>query len=144
MRSSVDKAEDVLVKIDRCSMLNSLEVRSPFLDKNVIDFAFEKVPSMLKVASNDRKILLKRLARRVLPREFDYDRKQGFSTPLASWMKKGPWRDVVHDTLLSQHCFFDKEIIRDMLNGLDSKRGNSERLFCLVLFELWRRNYNVN
>ena len=137
-------AEDVLVKIDRCSMLNSLEVRSPFLDKNVIDFAFEKVPSMLKVASNDRKILLKRLARRVLPREFDYDRKQGFSTPLASWMKKGPWRDVVHDTLLSQHCFFDKEIIRDMLNGLDSKRGNSERLFCLVLFELWRRNYNVN
>jgi asparagine synthase (glutamine-hydrolysing) len=136
-------AEDILVKIDRCSMLNSLEIRAPFLDKNVINFAFGRVPSSLKVTLNDRKILLKQLGRRLLPEKFDFDRKQGFSIPLESWMRNGPWRDVVHDTLLSQHCFFDKEIIKNMLSGLDSGRGNSERLFCLVLFELWRSEYNV-
>jgi len=136
--------EDVLVKIDRSSMLNSLEVRAPFLDRNIIDFAFEKVPTSLKVTTNDRKILIKKFARRVLPENFDFERKQGFSVPLEYWMKSGPWRDILNDTLLSQQCLFDKRFIRNMIKSLDSGRNNSERLFCLLLFELWKNEYSVS
>ena len=68
-------AEDILVKVDRASMLNSLEVRAPLLDYRLIEFAFGKVPTHLKATHRDRKILLKRLASRVLPPEFDKKRK---------------------------------------------------------------------
>ena len=86
-------AEDILVKVDRASMLNSLELRSPFLDYRVIEFAFGEVPSILKTTTSERKIILKRLADRLLPPEFDKQRKQGFSIPLKEWLKDGPWRD---------------------------------------------------
>ena len=56
-------SEDILVKVDRASMANSLEMRAPFLDKKIIEFSFGKVPSYLKASCNDRKILLKKLAK---------------------------------------------------------------------------------
>ena len=77
-------AEDILVKADRASMLNSLELRAPLLDHRIIEFAFGRVPSHLKATPTSRKVLLKRLAGRLLPREFDQNRKQGFSIPLMS------------------------------------------------------------
>ena len=136
--------EDVLVKIDRSSMLNSLEIRAPFLDKEIIDFSFGKIPSSLKVSKNDRKILLKQFAKTILPESFDFNRKQGFSVPLEHWMKGGPWRDILHDVLLSQKCFFEKKFISHMINSLDLGRDNSERLFCLLFFELWRIEHGVS
>lgn len=137
-------ADCILVKVDRASMLNSLEVRAPLLDYRVIEFAFGKVPSHLKATQRDKKILLKRLAARVLPPEFDQQRKQGFSIPLAEWLKDGPYREIFWDTLSSVDCMFDSETIRGLLKGQDQGRSNSERLFALVLFELWRKNYNIS
>lgn len=84
--------EDILVKVDRASMLNSLEVRAPLLDYRLIEFAYGKVPSYLKATADSRKVLLKRLTAKVLLPEFlDRHRKQGFSVPLASWLHNGPW-----------------------------------------------------
>ena len=91
--------EDILVKVDRASMLNSLEVRSPFLDVSVIEFAFGEVPSHLKATPKDRKIILKKLAARLLPGTFDLKRKQGFGAPLKSWLRTGPWRQLFEDVL---------------------------------------------
>lgn len=136
-------AEDILVKVDRASMLNSLEIRAPLLDYRLIEFAFGKVPSYLKATQQDKKILLKRLTARVLPPEFDRQRKQGFSIPLASWLKTGPFRDLFHEVLLDAGCLFDRDSVRGLLNGQDRGRSNSERLFALVLFELWRREYAI-
>lgn len=136
-------AEDILVKVDRASMLNSLELRAPLLDYRIIEFAFGKVPTYLKATVNQRKILLKKLAARVLPSEFDRERKQGFSIPLPDWLKVGPWRDFFHDVLLDGQCPFDKAAVTGLLHGQDQGRGNSERLFGLVLFELWRREYQI-
>jgi len=136
--------EDILVKVDRASMLNSLEVRSPLLDYRIIDFAFGKVPSQLKATRNDKKILLKRLTARVLPPEFDRHRKQGFSIPLAAWLKGGWFRDLFHSVLLDQNCIFDRKIVTQLLNGQDRGLSNSERLFTLVLFELWRKEYKIS
>ena len=138
-------AEQILVKVDRASMLNSLEVRAPLLDFRLIEFAFGKVPSRLKATAGSRKILLKKLAARVLPREFDQQRKQGFSIPLASWLQSGPWKAFFRETLLgSDNTLFDRKEVSRLLAGQATGRVNSERLFALVLFELWRREYQIS
>jgi len=137
-------AEDILVKVDRASMLNSLEVRAPFLDYRLVEFAFGKVPSNLKATVHDKKILLKRLAARVLPAEFDRQRKQGFSIPLPTWLKGGPFRELFQDVLSGPDVIFDRRTVSDLWRGQDRGRSNSERLFALVLFELWRREYRVS
>jgi len=137
-------AEDILVKVDRASMLNSLEIRAPFLDVRLIEFAFSRVPSHLKATVSDKKLLLKLLAKRVLPSEFDRQRKQGFSIPLADWLKAGPFRELFWDTLTSADTVFDSSTIEDLLNGQDRGRKNGERLFALVQFELWRKMYGAS
>ena len=138
-------AEDILVKVDRASMLNSLEVRAPMLDHRLIEFAFGKVSSQQKATAHGRKLLLKKLAARILPPEFDWQRKQGFSIPLGSWLRAGPWNAFFRDTLLgSDDTVFDRSVVSRLLAGQARGGGNSERLFALVLFELWRREYRIS
>ncbi len=137
-------ADDLLVKVDRTSMLNSLEIRSPMLDRELVEFAFGRVPSHLKVSDGNKKILLKKLAARILPPQFDRHRKQGFSIPLGDWLARGPYRDLFHDVLHDPSCIFDRSTVTDLLRGQDKGRYNGERLFALVQFELWRRQYNVS
>jgi asparagine synthase (glutamine-hydrolysing) len=137
-------AEDILVKVDRASMLNSLEVRAPFLDYRLIEFAFNRVPSHLKATANNKKILLKKLTQRVLPPEFDRKRKQGFSIPMATWLKQGPFRDLFYDVLLSKDIIFNPKMVQTLLKRQDQGYNNSERLFALVQFELWRKVYNTH
>lgn len=136
-------AEDILVKVDRASMLNSLEIRAPLLDVRLLEFAFGRVPARLKTTPRQRKILLKRLAAKVLPPQFDQQRKQGFSIPLAAWLGGGEWRDCFNSVLLDAHCVFDGRTVRRLLAGQQRGRRNQERLFALVLFELWRRDYGM-
>ncbi len=136
-------AEDCLVKIDRSSMLNSLEVRAPMLDCNMIEFAFSKVPSNLKNNSKEKKILLKLLASKILPKTFDKNRKQGFSIPIDNWLKNGPFKDLFWDTLNSKNCIFDRKIVQNLFQGQDKRGFNGERLFALVQFELWKKAYGT-
>jgi len=97
----------------------------------------------LKATAHEKKILLKRLTERVLPPEFDRQRKQGFSIPLAAWLKAGPFRNLFHEVLLDSRCLFDTRTVRGLLDGMDRGRSNGERLFALVMLELWRREYQV-
>lgn len=136
-------AEDILVKVDRASMLNSLELRAPFLDYRIIEFAFGRVPSLLKTSVNQRKILLKKMTKRLLPPEFDQQRKQGFSIPLSDWLKRGPWRDYFQEILTDNQCLFDNKTVSRLLRSQDRGLNNQERLFGLVMFELWRREYRI-
>jgi asparagine synthase (glutamine-hydrolysing) len=136
-------AEDILVKVDRASMLNSLEVRAPFLDHRVIEFAFGRVPTRLKTTVSDKKIILKQLCEKLLPPEFDRQRKQGFSIPLAHWLKGGEMRELFYDILERSDGLFDQKTVAGLLRGQDRGRGNSQRLFALVMFEIWRREYEV-
>lgn len=135
--------EDILVKVDRASMLNSLEVRAPFLDHRIVEFAFGKVPSRLKADGPSKKVILKKLAARLLPPQFDHQRKQGFSVPLASWLRTSPWRQFARDVLLAPGAFFNQRSVLALLKGQDRGRSNSERIFGLLMFELWRSEYNV-
>jgi asparagine synthase (glutamine-hydrolysing) len=138
-------SDDILVKVDRASMLNSLEVRAPLLDYRIIDFAFGKVPSSLKATVRNRKILLKQLARRVLPPEFDHNRKQGFCIPLALWLRKNPWHSFFREVLLdSADSPFNRKFVAALLDSHIKGYANSERLFALAFFELWRKEYRVS
>jgi asparagine synthase (glutamine-hydrolysing) len=138
-------AEDILVKVDRASMLNSLEVRAPMLDFRLIEFAFGKVPSHLRATATSRKVLLKKLTARLLPPAFDQHRKQGFSIPLALWLQSGSWFSFFRDVLLgSDNALFSHKVVGELLDGQARGRANSERLFALVMFELWRREYQVS
>jgi len=135
--------DDILVKVDRSSMLASLEVRAPWLDHRLIDFAFGRVPDRLRATSRERKILPRRLGARLLPPKMDLRRKQGFSLPLDAWFKGG-WGDFVRDVLTGADTrLFSQSALQDLLEGQRNGRSNTARLFSLTMFELWRRHYGV-
>lgn len=135
--------EDILVKVDRASMLNSLEVRSPLLDHKIIEFAFKRIPSAQKATINGRKIFLKQFAASILPPEFDMVRKQGFTMPISEWLKRGEYCDLFKEVLYSRECIFDRHVIEKMFAGLNYGQAHGERLFALGVFEIWRRTYDV-
>jgi len=133
--------DDLLVKVDRASMLTSLEVRAPFLDRSVVEFAFRDVPDALKADGTNLKILPKRLAARLFPPEFDLKRKQGFSLPLKSWFQ-GSWGNFVRE-ILRESPYYDWPAVESLIRGETEGRNNSHRLYSLVFFELWRREYGM-
>jgi asparagine synthase (glutamine-hydrolysing) len=137
--------EDILVKVDRASMLNSLEVRAPLLDYRLIEFAFGKVPSILKATKNTRKVLLKLLTSKLLPSDFDQQRKQGFSIPITTWLKQDQWNSFFKNILFeTDNSLFDRKVVKDIFNNLSQCDANGERVFSIVFFELWRKEYNIN
>jgi asparagine synthase (glutamine-hydrolysing) len=135
--------DDILVKVDRASMLCSLEIRAPFLDHRVVEFAFGKVPDRFRADGSRRKILPRLLAERLLPPEFDAVRKRGFTLPLADWFR-GDWGTFFESTLLSAPKeFLDPGVVSDLIRRQRSGFSNVDRLFGLAMLELWRREYNV-
>jgi len=137
---------DILHKVDRSSMLNSLEIRAPFLDYRIIEFAFEKVPSVFKATKNDKKILLKNLCKKILPNDLDFNRKQGFSIPLSHWLNNDlKWSTYFREILLdSNSTFLNKKYIESLFNGHKKGRNNAERIYSLVVFERWREVNSIN
>lgn len=135
--------DDILVKVDRASMLASLEVRAPWLDFRIIEFAFSRVPDGLRSAGKERKVLPRRLAARLLPPELDLKRKQGFALPLDNWLK-GDWGLYIEGVLnAADPRLFDLRMIRSLIVGQRRGYANTHRLFALSMFELWRREYRV-
>jgi asparagine synthase (glutamine-hydrolysing) len=136
--------DDILVKVDRASMLTSLEVRAPFLDYRLIEFAFGRVPDNLRATTSERKVLLRRLAARILPPEFDAVRKQGFSIPLGAWFK-GHWGEYMETVLRESDAdLFDRRVIDQLIKGQRKGLSNTNRLYALTMYELWRRTYSVS
>jgi asparagine synthase (glutamine-hydrolysing) len=135
--------DDILVKVDRASMLASLETRAPFLDPSIIEFAFRDVRDSLLADTRRRKILLRRLAARVLPLQLDLTRKQGFSIPLDTWIA-GEWGAMMRSVLAeADPAIFDRKALAALFNH-HSRIGNfSQRIYALTVFELWRREYGV-
>jgi asparagine synthase (glutamine-hydrolysing) len=108
----------------------------------VMEFAFGRVPARLKATRSERKILLRKLARRLLPPDFDVERKQGFSIPLSKWFS-GEWGEYMTSVLRSGGSIFDRAVVESLIEGQKRGRSNADRLFALTLFELWRREYRV-
>ena len=135
--------DDILVKVDRASMLASLEVRAPFLDQRIIEFAFGQIPGALRTNLSERKILPKRLAKRLLPAALDINRKRGFSIPLADWFR-GEWGTYIESVLLAAPPqLFNRAVVASLFAGQRRGLNNGQRLFALAMLELWRREYQI-
>ena len=133
------------MKVDRASMAHSLEIRSPFLDKRVIEFAFLEVPSSEKVTTTHRKILLKKLAAKVLPKTFDYERKQGFSIPINSFLNNTIWHEYFYQKISDADPeIFNKKFIFKLLKSSGKYRNNGEKIAALVFFMCWVERYQPN
>ena len=133
--------DDILVKVDRMSMACSLEVRSPFMDHKLVEFA-AALPLELKLNGWRRKYLLGKLARKRLPTWVIERPKQGFAVPLATWFR-GELRDWVGDILLSTQArergFFNPTAVENMLDRHQSQRDYSQQLWALLVLEVWHR-----
>lgn len=135
--------DDILVKVDRASMLTSLEVRAPWLDHRIIELAFSRVPDHLRATASERKILPRLLAERVLPSTMDLTRKQGFSSPMSAWFRQG-WGEYMENILAeAEPRLFNQQAIKRLIARQHKGYSNTERLFALTMFELWRRDYRI-
>ena len=133
---------DILVKMDRMAMANSLEVRSPLLDHRVIEFA-AGLPSDMKYRGGVSKYLLKRHAERRVPPSVIHRPKMGFSIPVADWLR-GELRATAEDLLLSERAmgrgYFDDGAVRAMWTRHQGRvRDHSHHLWALMMLELWQR-----
>jgi asparagine synthase (glutamine-hydrolysing) len=139
-------ADDLLVKTDRLSMAHSLELRVPFLDQRVAEFALA-LPTRLKVRGLAKKRLLRQALAPLLPKEVVRGRKQGFSIPLAAWLR-GPLepfaRDVLSAATLERQGCFDAAAVTPLLDRHCSGREDlSRQLWGLMAFTLWFDRYAV-
>ncbi len=135
---------DILTKVDRMSMLNSLEVRVPILDYELVEWA-AGLSSTWKMRGRQQKYILLKLAERVgVPREALYRKKRGFSLPLVHWMRNElkEMLMILVDSRTLQRGYFDPSGIRRLMNDhLYGGRELSARLWRLLMFELWHRNF---
>ena len=136
--------EDILTKVDRMSMAHSIESRVPLLDNDVIAFA-SSLPAAYKIKGERRKHVLKEVAASLLPADILNRRKQGFGVPLGTWFR-GNLRDLFVDTLLSprtqQRGYFQPAFVRQLVQEhLSASRDHTLRLWQLVVFERWHRQY---
>ena len=135
---------DILTKVDRMSMLNSLEVRVPILDYQLVEWA-AGLSSAWKLRGKQQKYILLKLAERVgVPREAIYRRKQGFALPLQYWMRhelKEMLMLLVEPRTL-QRGYFEAAGLRKLMDDhMGGRQDVSGRLWRLLMFELWHRNF---
>jgi len=135
---------DILVKVDRMSMANSLETRAPLLDYRVVEYA-ANLPSALKLCGKEKKYLLKKSFERMLPQDVLYRKKMGFSVPLAHWLRneiRELAEGIFNDDEGGLASCFNMDKVRQLWrNHLGGHDGNTQELWSMVAFELWWRNY---
>jgi asparagine synthase (glutamine-hydrolysing) len=136
---------DILVKVDRMSMANSLELRAPLLDHLLIEWASE-IPASYRIRNGEQKYILKKLAERVgVPREAIYRRKQGFAMPLVKWFRnelKKSLLETLTDRIALERGYFEKKAVQRMIDEhISGRRDHSGTLWQLMVFELWNRNF---
>lgn len=136
--------DNLLLVCDKTSMANSLEVRVPFLDVRLIEFA-ESLPPEMKLRRFRGKYLHKKAMEKWLPKNVVYRKKKGFANPLAKWLRTS-MRSFVHEHLLSEDAevnrYFDHNALRAICEKHESGAGDYQRhIHLLLAFELWHRQF---
>lgn len=135
---------DILTKVDRTSMLVSLEARAPFLDHVLAEFA-ATLPTALKVQNRTLKYVLKTLARKYLPSELIDRPKMGFAIPIKHWINN-QWCDLSHDLVLSKRALERNNVNPEYLRQIFGEhrtgmRDYSSLIWALMVMEMWYRRY---
>jgi len=135
---------DYLPKVDITSGMASLEVRSPFLDTDLVEFA-ARLPLGIKMRGGVQKALLRDLAARYLPEDVVKEPKRGFTPPLSSWLQND-WRDIIEDQvgtrLAARDWVLDGNVIRRTVKEhLSGAADHTQRLWTLVTLEIWLETF---
>ena len=134
--------DDILVKVDRCSMLHSLEVRAPFLDKDFAEYV-ARLPIRHKLHGFQRKYLLKKAFTDVLPPEILHRNKRGFQIPVAAWLR-GRMRPLMEELFAPERLraqgLFRPEAVRSLVDAHCSGKADLRKpLWTLLVLQLWLR-----
>jgi asparagine synthase (glutamine-hydrolysing) len=137
-------ADDILVKVDRMSMLNSLETRAPILDHLVAEWAFRLPPSSHHDGRSAKRVF-REVARRLVPDEILHRPKMGFGVPLRAWLR-GPLRELSRDALLgnglARRDWFEPVRLRQLLDRqLSGQFDYAYRVWHLICLELWAQSF---
>ena len=137
---------NMLFKVDMMSMSNSLEVRSPFLDVDVVDFAFS-LPQEYKINATIKKKIVQDAFRQMLPESLYNRPKQGFDVPLLTWFRKNMFGFIFDDLLSEKNIetqgIFNITAIQKMKAQLLSNNGGDivEQLWGIIVFQYWYKKY---
>lgn len=133
---------DILLKADRMSMSNSLELRVPFLDKEVFNVA-RTIPYQLRVNKENTKYAMRKAARRHLPEDWAKKKKLGFPVPTRVWLKDEKYYNIVRDVFNSETAkkfFNSEELIKFLDDHKNGKEDNSRKVWTVFIFIVW---YNI-
>lgn len=134
---------DILLKADKMSMANSLELRVPFLDKEIMALA-EKIPTKYRVTDENTKFAMRKAALKAAPPQTANKKKLGFPVPIRVWLKEDKYYNIVKTHFLSETSqkFFDTKILMDLLNEHRSgKKDNSRKIWTVFIFLVWYKVY---
>jgi asparagine synthase (glutamine-hydrolysing) len=137
-------AEDILTKVDRASMAVSLEVRAPFLDPRVAEYA-ARLPLKYKLKGSKGKYILKKVVADLLPKTILQRPKKGFGIPVAEWLK-GRLNPLLHDLLaperLKNQGLFDAVFVQKLIKEHETgAASHHKQLWTLLVFQLWFDNF---
>jgi len=132
----------LLTKEDRASMAVSLEVRVPFLDHTLVEFA-AKIPTRLKIKRTDKKHILKKAFSDILPRKILYRKKQGFSVPLVHYFRN-ELKDFANKEIFEsgEFDYYDKNYVGNLWQKHQNRHSDYSRLFwSIIMFNLWYKKW---
>lgn len=136
--------DDILVKVDRMSMANSLEARVPLLNQLFVEL-ITTIPPNLKLNGITTKYIFKKAMLKQLPKDIIYRKKQGFSIPMKNWLRDD-LRDMMIETLsrrrIEEKGYVEYEYVNKLMNQhLEKKKNNAHQLWSLMVFEMWHEMY---
>ncbi len=134
---------DILLKADKMSMANSLEVRVPFLDRIVIDYA-KDMPTKYKIKDGQTKYAFRQVASEVLEKKWSEKKKLGFPVPIREWIKEKDIYNKIKDTFKEGNQFFKtEEIIKLLDEHVEGKKDNSRKIWTIYSFLIWYKEYFI-
>jgi asparagine synthase (glutamine-hydrolysing) len=141
--SKVWLPDDLLLKADKMTMANGLELRVPFLDHKLVEYA-ARLPQNMKLHGGTGKVLLRRIMKNVLPASILNRPKKGFPVPTMSWLR-GPLKDFTRETLLAADSacrnYFDPRVLREIVDQHEAGGDRQQEIWTLLIFEHWLRAF---
>jgi len=136
--------DQVLVKVDRASMFNSLEVRAPFLETRVVEFS-NSLPIDFKMRGFQGKYILKKLMSGKIPDSIIHRKKKGFGMPIAEWIRadlRGEIETILGVKSLEKIGVFNVEYVQKIIKEhMDGKKDNRKQIWTLFVFALWWKKW---
>ncbi len=137
---------DMLYKVDHMSMAHGLEVRVPFLDHQIVEFALE-LPEAYKINNKTQKIILRELLKELIPNKLHKRTKHGFEIPMLNWLRKDLklliTEDLLSDSFIREQGVFNETTIRQMKKKLFSSNPEDSHahIWALIVFQTWWKKY---